>query len=296
MILSPILIIFVLLFSFYITLRAYKRHSIKFKQNDENYLFLHNTWKLTVCSNIGTTFTLSLYLGGGIIAGYVYGKQLIIPLTISVLVSGFLFFIISVKRPNFLTSPNDRVISNYVGTLLNKNSQLVLVIIIVSICFGLISTELFFIREYLREVIFLNVEESLLYTLCIIIICYSYVRIAGFAGVIRTDVFQLFFIIGVAILLLLFSQSHDTARVVERLFKPNVTREVIFVTGLNKVLTYIGIILYFIFFLFSTQDFWTKIFGTLPGNFQRNSSELYVGKSKRLAVIFTFPILLVFLI
>lgn len=254
-------IIAILLISLWIAIRAKFDKEIVFIPVGQNYLFSYNTAFLSIFSNIGTLFSISMYCAGGFILGYAYGKDAYWGTSIGFIGVGVLFFHRACYKPSFLKEY--KTISNYIGSITNIKIQGLLVFIIFIHCLGIISAELFFIRSFFSEFVIEGRVNPLLLSFSFIVICYFYTKAGGLLGVLKTDLFQFLVIVtwlgwSVAVV-----SNMEIGKIAAEAFQTTHSNLKEFQWYNHFLLNIIGISIYILTLVLFCMGVFSKTFGTL---------------------------------
>ncbi|MBV8200567.1 MAG: hypothetical protein JOZ15_08080, partial [Acidobacteria bacterium] len=170
----------------------------------ESYLFSGNTPLLALSSNIGAMFSLTVAFTALISAGYVFGSQLAIPMSLGALCALFVLLRVSRREEviDFLSTSNSRGWSGgasylaFLGNYFTGTSYLLYYAFALVVYIALTITEFAVFRVTLAALApSLDSPEIVLILLMTLFICFSYVFIGGYRGGLITDFFQLLIII-----------------------------------------------------------------------------------------------------
>lgn len=293
---SIIMVIIMMTISLVIALLVKKEEKINFDPKSDKYLFVDHKSILSIFSNIGTYFSISIYCAGGFIIGYIYGFYSVISLIISYIVAGITLYYATKKHPKFLRHNERKIMSAFVGDVLQIETQIVLVILIIIYAIAIIGAEIFIFKQYLIEVSSLSIAQANILAFSLLLCCYYYTREGGYLGVLKTDMFQaIVFIIWVAISVILIFIYHETViqKMTGDIFSSGETAKgyvdcYIFKLFKNPFVIIVGLSIYLLTLILSCISIWIKIFGTLEKDEKR--TEVAVISIVSLLVLSLIPV------
>jgi hypothetical protein len=233
----------------------------------QDFLFSGNTALLALSSCIGSIVSMAVSFTALLSAGYVWGWQIIFPMIVGSLVG--LAAILKLSKSPKVVASEDRIKrgafvygASYLAVLGSRSSLAYYVFLIVGYC-AMLVTEIVVLRAFIGYFTDLMAAELLLTIATILVVCYAYVYIGGFRGVLVTDYFQLI-VVFVFVGLWIVEVAHS----------PNVhlpspfTSKTAF-TGPARAYMYLGVFAGAFAWTFASIDQWYRTLGTLPAQMAR---------------------------
>lgn len=248
----------VLIASFAISVWSARRRSTDLLQD---FLFAGNTPLLALSSCIGSIISMAVSFTALLSAGYVWGWQIIFPMIAGSLVG--LVAILKVSQHPQVAAHEQRIErgafvygASYLAIVDSRAKMAYYGFILVGYTAMLI-TEIVVLRTFLGFVTGLPAYELVLMIGTVLLVCYGYVYIGGFRGVLVTDYFQLlvvFVFVGLWLTAISFRTTTDipAANVSKLSFTP-----------LTRVLLHGGIFAGAFAWTFASPDQWYRTLGTL---------------------------------
>jgi len=272
-------VFFVLLASFAISVWSARKRS---SDRLQDFLFAGNTPLLALSSCIGSIISMAVSFTALLSAGYVWGWQMIFPMIAGSLAG--LFAILKVSDHPQVAAHEQRIErgsfvygASYLA-IVDSRAKMAYYGFILAGYTAMLITEIVVLRTFIGFVTGLPAYELLLTIATILMVCYAYVYIGGFRGVLVTDYFQLlvvFVFVGLWLTAISFRTAMDIpAPTVSRLsFMP-----------FTRVLLHSGIFAGAFAWTFASTDQWYRTLGTL-----RRAAAKQVLKSSTVALC-TFAI------
>jgi Na+/proline symporter len=246
------------------------------------YLYAGNSLVLGVSSSIGSIVSMAIAFTALLSAGFVFGWQILF----SILGGGAaglwaLFRFIGtpqIANARETAVRDDREFgASYLAILADQRGLPFLTFFWVAILFyhAMIATELAVLRGFLRFFTELPELELAVLLAMIALVCFSYVFIGGFRGVLVTDYFQLLVVIAfLGLLVAKFCLGPITLSV------PSMTTAAIRWTPRTLVLLHVGVFVGTFAWVLANVDQWLRTVGTL--------SPPDANKALRIAAVVTF--------
>ncbi len=262
-----IAVFLILVVSFVIAYMASKRN-----RDIISFLFEGNNWKWGASSNIGSIFSVTIFVG---IFGSAYMAGSISLLWFLILiVAGFgtvLWFLRQDKLQKFFEQKEGRKtnrfsIIEYVGQEYGSKTELAIIPFYIYFILLSLALELAIFQAILNHILPDAPIGSEVLTLFIVLICYMYVSIGGFRGILWTDIFQLAIVSCVVLLFVIggIQATLSSGGVVN--FGVDVAIKAWGPISLKTILCFIffglgGVIMWYP----SSADFWIRTAGTIKG-------------------------------
>jgi hypothetical protein len=227
-----------------------------------DFLFRGNTPLLGLSSCIGSIISMAVSFTALLSAGYEWGWQMILPMFAGCAV-GLAAILKLTQHPRLDADnpsvPKDSFVSgaSYLATL-GSRSTMPYYGFSISAYGAMLITEIVVLRGFIGSLTELPPGELLLTIATVLIVCYGYVYIGGFRGVLVTDYFQLM-VVFVFVGLWLASMSHRAAFHI-----PSPIAAHAGFTALTRTLLYLGVFSGAFAWMFASVDQWYRTIGTLP--------------------------------
>lgn len=248
----------VLLASFAISVWSARKRS---SDRLQDFLFAGNTPLLALSSCIGSIISMAVSFTALLSAGYVWGWQMIFPIIAGSLVG--LIAILKVSEHPQVAAHEQRVErgsfvygASYLA-IVDSRAKMAYYGFILAGYTAMLITEIVVLRTFIGFITGLPAYELVLTIATILLVCYGYVYIGGFRGVLVTDYFQLlvvFVFVGLWLTAISFRTAMDIpAPMVSRLpFTP-----------FTRLLLHGGIFAGAFAWTFASTDQWYRTLGTL---------------------------------
>jgi hypothetical protein len=226
-----------------------------------DFLFSGNTPLLGLSSCIGSIISMAVSFTALLSAGYEWGWQIVFPM-IAGCVLGLAAILKLTQHPRLSADGPPHKIpylrgASYLATLGSRSTTPYFAFAIAAYGAMLI-TEIVVLRGFVGSLIDLPAAELVMTIATILIVCYAYVFIGGFRGVLVTDYFQLM-VVFVFVGLWFASMSHHS-----HFHIPSPTASHLHLTGWTRLLLYIGVCGGSVAWMFASVDQWYRTIGTLP--------------------------------
>ncbi len=253
------------------------------------YIFGLNDWKLALTSNIGSPFSLTMFLFTAVPLGYIYGAPLIIVLIISLIIVMplALKIISSPAFERFYFEKEDPFIQrhlsiiDFVGFSLGSATKTIYGLVVLIFLFLFLLAEFSLIRVS-YSVIFPNAPvSSFVFISGFMSICFMYTFLGGFIGILKTDRWQL-----VYILISVFVILHLHPKLYNILYDHH-TSLYTFTEHQGspaKIFKYIALLIYLVSWLIGSVDFWARNVCTLKN---KSTESLKLVKYSLITIIFS---------
>lgn len=248
----------VLIASFAISVYTARRRSSDLLQD---FLFQGNTPLLGLSSCIGSIVSMAVSFTALLSAGYEWGWQIIFPIVAGCACG--LFAILKLTHHPKVLAREERIRggdflggASYLATL-GSRASLPYYGFLICGYLAMLITEMVVLRAFLGFLIDLPAGELILTIATILLVCYGYVYIGGFLGVLVTDYFQLM-VVFVFVGLWLTSVSHHASFHVPSAFASHLV-----FTPIARSLLYVGVFAGAFAWMFASVDQWYRTTGTL---------------------------------
>ncbi len=260
---------FVAAISYYFDLRSEPLNNAS-----QAYLFSRNSEILAAASNVGTSLSLTLFLGAIVPGVAGYGLLPILGSYLGVIV-GTLLLIRTGRRVSI--APD----STMIGLVSEDASHLFRLVQMVLYTSSII-LELVIAEHLATALVGGHRPAGLLVIAIIVFLCATYTSLGGFIGILRTDAFQLLVIIaGLAAALVDSSIKIPALRSTVRYQYLAIDSPALLAASISVVFAY----------FFASPDIWLRSFGTLGGS-NRSSTRALVKSLGLTLLVLTAPILL----
>ena len=264
----------VLIASFAISVWSARQRSSDLLQD---FLFVGNTPILALSSCIGSIISMAVSFTALLSAGYLWGWQMIFPMVAGALAG--LVAILKVSEHQQVVAHEQRVErgafvygASYLA-IIDSGSKMSYYAFLLAGYTAMLITEIVVLRTFIGVVTDLPAYELLLTICTLLLVCYGYVFIGGFRGVLVTDYFQLLVVFVFVGLWLTAIPLRGTLHVQA----PFVAR--FSFTPLTRILLHGGIFAGAFAWTFASVDQWYRTLGTL-----RRPAAKQVLKSSALAL------------
>lgn len=232
----------------------------------EEHLYGGNTPVLGLSSSVGAIVSMAVAFTALLSAGFVFGWQVLLSMGAGG-AAGLKTLAIFARRPttrralDHSAEQENRYGASYLAILGSGRRGSFLFFYAVAIIFyqGMLATELAVLRKFLHFFIPMGSVELALLLAVIVIVCYSYVFLGGFRGVLTTDYFQL--LVVVAFMALVAAQVVREGGV-PRI--PSMTVAAITWTPVRLTLLHVGVFMGAFGWGLANLDQWYRTIGTLP--------------------------------
>jgi hypothetical protein len=224
------------------------------------FLFSGNTPMLGLSSCIGSIISMAVSFTALLSAGYEWGWQIIFPM-ITGCAAGLAAILKLTQHPRLSAGTASQKIpylrgASYLATLGSRTTMPYYAFVIAAYGAMLI-TEIVVLRGFIGSLIELPPAELEMTIATVLIVCYAYVFIGGFRGVLVTDYFQLM-VVFVFVGLWFASMFHHT-----HFHIPSPSAAHLRLTGWMRFLLYIGVGGGSFAWIFASVDQWYRTIGTL---------------------------------
>jgi len=239
----------VLVISFVI---AAKSRVVSIYQNTETFLFGGNNSFLAISSNVGSLLSVSIIFSMFSVGIIGYGVMTLVATLLGILAA---YIVLQMSRRRISDSYGDLINRRLLLQNVHGRFERHLPLIIVTQYFLAITLEFAVFQNLLSP---LNTEiahASLYLGFIVALLCSAYVIIGGYAGVLRTDLFQMI-VFGIGIGVLIFSIANG----------PTNSLSAFTASGFWSFAPLIGSITWFTFtfaVFLAFPDVWIRVFGTL---------------------------------
>src|SRR5216684_3554304 len=248
----------VLIASFAISVWSARRRSSDLLQD---FLFVGNTPLLALSSCIGSIISMAVSFTALLSAGYLWGWQMIFPM-IAGAIAG-LVAILKVSEHPQVVAHEQRVErgafvygASYLAVV-DSRARMAYYVFILAGYMAMLITEIVVLRTFIGLVTDLPAYELLLTIGTLLLVCYGYVYIGGYRGVLVTDYFQLLVVFVFVGLWLSAISFRSTLHI------PPPTISKVFFTPLTRILLHGGIFAGAFAWTFASTDQWYRTLGTL---------------------------------
>jgi len=232
------------------------------------YLFGGNNWRLALTSNIGSPFSLTMFLFTVVPLGYFYGPSLLLLILLTVLLVALPVALKIISSPGFrelyfqvtVFEKRNFSIVDYVGYSLGNSTKIIFGLITFIFVFLYLLGEFSLIR-LAYGLIFPNAPVgSVIFISCFMAICFMYTFLGGFVGILRTDRWQLAYLIVSVFAILhlhpsIYNSFYDN---LNSLYTINLPERVP-----TQVLKHIALSIYMLCWFIGCVDFWARNVCTL---------------------------------
>lgn len=244
------------------------RHKHK---NILGYLFKGNNLKYSIISNVGTLFSLTVFLVMGVGIGMAYGS---IAFLMAVLggITGLILARMLVKSSLygkiFFTSQSCETsnfsIIDLVGESLGKTTKILHGLIILAYLFLFLTLEFALIRLCYSEFFPNSIMKPILFIFIFMFVCFMYTFLGGFKGILRTDQWQLVIIIVATGLIICLYYTNTASAISANLH--GIASFKIHKPIPWSLLKCLGIVIYMICWVIGSADFWIRTTCTLEND------------------------------
>lgn len=230
----------------------------------DTYLYSGNTELLGVSSCIGSVVSMAVSFTALLSAGYVWGWQILFSIVPGCLVGLVLLLYLS-RHP--LIADHQAAVkrqqlpdgASYISLFASRKPRLFAFYVFFLLAYtAMLMTELTVLRTFMESLTALPAPELALAIGVIAFVCFAYVFIGGFRGVLVTDYFQLLVVIafvGVWLAALVHSGPWSI---------PGPTTSRLHWTFWRMLLLHVGCFSGALAWMFASIDQWYRTFGTLP--------------------------------
>jgi hypothetical protein len=250
-------VFFVLIASFLISVLSSRKRSSNLLTD---FLFSGNTPLLGLSSCIGSIISMAVSFTALLSAGYEWGWQIIFPL-ISGCAAGLAAILKLTQHPRLIANDTADGTSYVRGAsylaAFGSRSAMSYYAFIIAAYGAMLVTEIVVLRGFIGSLTGLPVADLVLMIATVLIVCYAYVFIGGFRGVLITDYFQLmvvFVFVGLWFVSM-FSRTH--------LHIPSPTTTHAAFTPWTKCFLDVGLFSGAFAWMFASVDQWYRTIGTL---------------------------------
>jgi hypothetical protein len=234
----------------------------------EQHLFGGNTPLLGLSSSVGAIVSMAVAFTALLSVGFVFGWQVLLSIGAGG-AAGLKALATFARRQRTRNALDDAATQNYrygasyLAILATGRSNGFLLFYAVAILFyqAMLATELAVLRKFLHFFIPMPSLELGLLLAIIVIVCYSYVFLGGFRGVLTTDYFQLLVVVAF-IALVAAHLVHASAPP----HIPSMATAATTWTPIRLVLLHVGVFIGAFGWAFGNIDQWYRTIGTLPLN------------------------------
>jgi hypothetical protein len=230
----------------------------------DTYLYSGNTELLGVSSCIGSVVSMAVSFTALLSAGYVWGWQILFSIIPGCLIGLVLLLYLS-RHPliaNHQADVERQHLSegaSYISLFASRKPRLFAFYVFFLIAYtAMLTTELTVLRTFMRTLTVLPAPELTLSIGVVAFVCFAYVFIGGFRGVLITDYFQLLVVIafvGVWLAALVHSGPWSV---------PGPTASRLHWTPWRMLLLHVGCFSGTLAWTFASVDQWYRTFATLP--------------------------------
>jgi len=229
----------------------------------QDFLFLGNTPLLALSSCIGSIVSMAVSFTALLSAGYVWGWQILFSM-VPGSVAGLAMILLlsrhpkvaehqeSMKKGAFLYG------ASYIAVLGTRKSGSGLYTFLIAAYVAMLVTELVVLRTFIVFLADLPPVEVIVMIAAVTLVCYAYVYIGGFRGVLVTDYFQLMVVFVFVGLWLSTTVGHVALRVPS----PMLSKQSF--TPTSMLLLHVGVFAGAAAWTFASVDQWYRTIGTLP--------------------------------
>ena len=232
----------------------------------EDHLFAGNSPLLGLSSSVGAIVSMAVAFTALLSAGFVFGWQILLSIAAGG-AAGLMTLVTFARRPtttrllDHAAELRHRHGASYLSVLASGRSNSFLIFYAVALVFyqGMLATELAVLRNFMRFFIPMSSVELGLLVAVTVIVCYSYVFLGGFRGVLTTDYFQLLVVIAFIALI-----GAHFVKVRLPFHIPSLTVAATPWTPLRLILLHVGVLVAAFAWGLANTDQWYRTVGTLP--------------------------------